>query len=235
MREAMGIPQSGVMGTIGDERMHPMGVMNDETGRLWVQQQIKSVGPEGGFGWRKVEGGYEGPQQAPGSRASRKVYQDAKGNTTGDMSVATHYRMSHWNAATGKFDEPIGPPVPIGLSTADTLRAEKNAEHNSRTLSIARTYLARMGKQDASGEWSANPDFAAELSSDPNNNAFAREIRQLERAIVLQGFDLKPVGGQPPSAEDQATMDSLRRVYDAIKKRQGPDPNVKVDGGGPYD
>jgi hypothetical protein len=92
-----------------------------------------------------------------------------------------------------------------------------------------------MGKQDASGEWSANLDFAAELSSDPNNNAFAREVRQLERVIVLQGFDLKPVGGQPPSAEDQAIMDNTRRVYNAIKKQQGPDPNVKVDGGGLYD
>jgi hypothetical protein len=90
-----------------------------------------------------------------------------------------------------------------------------------------------MGKQDASGEWSANLDFAAELRSDPKNDAFAREVRQLERVIVLQGFDLLPVGGQPPSAEDQAIMDNTRRVYNAIKKQQGPDPNLNTESSGP--
>ena len=233
LREAIGIPQSGVMQRIGEERDRVIGTMPD--GRPKTVRERFGVGPEGGVRWQETPGGFTGGMTNPIIRPPRKVYMDAKGNSGEGAGPATHYRMSYDNPATGKFDEPIGPPIPIGLSTADTLRAEKNAEHNSRTLSIARTYLARMGKQDASGEWSANLDFAAELSSDPNNNAFAREVRQLERVIVLQGFDLKPVGGQPPSAEDQAIMDNTRRVYNAIKKQQGPDPNVKVDGGGLYD
>ncbi len=233
LREAIGIPQSGVMQRIGEERDRVIGTMPD--GRPKTVRERFGVGPEGGVRWQETPGGFTGGMTNPIIRPPRKVYMDAKGNSGEGAGPATHYRMSYDNPATGKFDEPIGPPIPIGLSTADTLRAEKNAEHNSRTLSIARTYLARMGKQDASGEWSANTDFAAELSSDPNNNAFAREVRQLERVFVLQGFDLKPVGGQPPSAEDQAIMDTARRVYNAIKKQQGPDPNVKVDGGGLYD
>jgi hypothetical protein len=225
MRARIGATESGVMKQIGTERLQPTGRVDDETGRISVQQQIYGVGPEGGVGWRPVEGGYEGPQQGSGSRASRKVYQDTQGNTSDDAGTATHYRMEHWNAAAGAFDEPSGPPIPIGLSHTAALRAQTNIDHNARTLSIARTYLTRMGLQDASGNWTANLDAAKELVNDPNNSAYNREIKQLEREITLHKR-LKDVNGEPPSAEDQAIMSALRRVYNAVKKQQGPDPDA---------
>jgi hypothetical protein len=191
--------------------------ISDGLGRIYEQPQHF-----GSFtGWTNF--GEPVPTTAA-SGNDQKIYYDKKGTET-EGATATQWRWSRFNRGTGQLDPPTGPMIPIGLSTTSALRAQTNIDHNARTLSIARTYLTRMGLQDADGNWSANLDSAMELESDPKG-AFNRDVKQLERAIALQGA-LKNVNGQPPSAEDQAIMSALRRVYDAVKKQQGPDPKIK--------
>jgi len=228
------LPERNVMNAMRDR----IGVGRQETYSAGQRMSVTSqVADPTGQGRRMVQDKVHSPRLGfqpdgpayPATAASgndQKIYYDKKGTET-EGATATQWRWSRFNRGTGQLDPPTGPMVPIGLSTTAALRAQTNIDHNARTLSIARTYLTRMGLQDADGNWSANLDSAKELTSDPKG-AFNRDVKQLERAIALQGA-LKNVNGQPPSAEDQAIMSALRRVYDAVKKQQGPDPDFVDD------
>ncbi len=146
MRARMGSPESGVMKTIGAERMQTVGNMDDGTGRLNVQQQVRGVDPEGRLAWSPVEGGYEGPGSAVPAGSDRKVFYDSGGNQT-DGAIATQYRLSRYNRATGQYDEPEGPMVQIqaGIGAAGIYRLDAKDQDLYDTAKGMEAILADTG------------------------------------------------------------------------------------------
>lgn len=200
MRERMGTQESGVMKTIGAERMQNVGSMDDGTGRLSVQQQVRGVDEEGRLAWRPVEGGYEGPGSAVPAGADRKIYYDKSGNET-EGARATQWRLSRYNRATGQYDEPEGPMVQIqaGLGAAGILQLDSDDQNLYETAKGIEAILDESGFGVSGGK--GNTDALTKAAVMP-------QVQALLKGNVSARFD-------PEKAKQVAAI--KKRLQNAVK------------------